>query len=282
MRYAIVHVAIATPWHPSSIPYPARAVLRVDSNADGIGEAGGVPCHHHGLRPSASAARDYSHRKNEKPKPELDLAHSFVAPPITGEHHRRLLSCDTHSARTSTAGPTSCATSSRFLTQTKSTWSLLWETSEGWMRCFSIIGKFVVTMMALIALVSTTRFSELLIGLQKLGVPRLLVIQLGFLYRYIFVLIDRAHHILRARAGRRLQNLGFKNELKIGASMVGSLLIRSIETAEQINIAMQARGFDGNWRTLSKLRIRRADLLFFLASAVLIVVVHFYLRPVLQ
>ena len=158
----------------------------------------------------------------------------------------------------------------------------LLETSEGWMRCFSIIGKFIVTMMALIALVSTTRFSELLIGLQKLGVPRLLVIQLGFLYRYIFVLIDRVHHILRARAGRRLQNLGFKNELKIGASMVGSLLIRSIETAEQINIAMQARGFDGNWRTLSKLRIRRADLLFFFASAVLIVVVHFYLRPVLQ
>ena len=76
----------------------------------------------------------------------------------------------------------------------------------GWLRCFTIIGKFIVTMLALMALVSTTRFNNLLTGLQRLGFPSLLVIQLGFLYRYIFVLIDRAHHILRARAGRRLRS----------------------------------------------------------------------------
>jgi len=158
----------------------------------------------------------------------------------------------------------------------------LWQMSRGWMRCFTILGKFTVTMLALIALVSTTRFSDLLAGLQRLGLPKVLVIQLGFLYRYIFVLIDRAHHILRARAGRKLRNLGFKTEFKIAAAMLGSLFIRSIDTAEHINIAMQARGFDGQWHTLSELQIRRRDLLFTLIAFFFMLGLYIFVRPVLQ
>ncbi len=158
---------------------------------------------------------------------------------------------------------------------------LLWQMTNGWLRCFAILGKFVVTMLALIALVSTTRFNDLLAGLQRLGVPRLLIIQLGFLYRHIFVLIDRVHHILRARAGRKLRNLGFKTELRTAASMLGSLFIRSIDTAEHISIAMQARGFDGSWHTLSRLHIRRCDVLFLLVAASFMLALYLFVRPIL-
>jgi len=157
-----------------------------------------------------------------------------------------------------------------------------WHSSLGWMRCFTILGKFVVTMSALIALVSTTRFGDLLLGLQRLGLPKLLIIQLAFLYRYIFVLIDIAHHILRARAGRKLRNLSFNKELKIVAAMLGSLFIRSVDIAQRVNIAMHARGFDGNWRSLSKLRIRRADLLFALVAVSFMSGLYFLIRPILQ
>ncbi len=157
-----------------------------------------------------------------------------------------------------------------------------WQTTLGWMRCFTILGKFIVTMLALIALVSTTRFNDLLAALQRLGLPKLLTVQLGLLYRYIFVLIDSAHHILRARQGRKLRNLGFKAELNVAASMLGSLFIRSINTAERISIAMQARGFDGTWRTLSKLRICRSDWLFAFAAACFMLTLYFFVRPVLH
>ena len=150
------------------------------------------------------------------------------------------------------------------------------------MRCFTILAKFIVTMMALIALVSTTRFSDLLAGLSKMGMPRLLTIQLGFLYRYIFILIDRAHHILRARAIRNLRKLPFRSELKIAAAMLGSLFIRSIDTAEQVNIAMQARAFNGKWRSTSKLKIRPNDLLFVLIAISFLAAIHFFVRPFLQ
>ena len=158
----------------------------------------------------------------------------------------------------------------------------VWGTSTGWLRCTVILGKFVVTMLALIALVSTTRFNALLVGLQKIGVPKLLVIQLGFLYRYIFILIDRVQHMLRARASRKLRNLGFKAELRTAGAMVGSLLVRSIDNAENISFAMQGRGFDGTWRTITRLRIRPADLIFAAVAGCFVLALQFIVRPALQ
>jgi len=158
---------------------------------------------------------------------------------------------------------------------------LTWQISVGWLRCFAILGKFVITMLTLIGLVSTTRFNDLLVGLQKLGLPKLLVIQLGLLYRYIFILIDRVQHMLRARSARKLRNLGFWMELKTAGAMIGTLLLSSIENAENINLAMQARGFDGTWRTVSRLRLRRQDLYFAAAGSAYLLALQFLVRPAL-
>ena len=143
-----------------------------------------------------------------------------------------------------------------------------WQSTLGWVRCYVIVGKFTVTMMALIALVSTTRFSDLLTGLQKLHLPKVLIMQLGFLYRYIFILIDRAQHILRARQIRRLRSLGARKEMKVAAAMVGSLLVRSLETAENVGIAMEGRGFSGRWHSLSGHKAGRGNVLFAFVAAV--------------
>ena len=137
-----------------------------------------------------------------------------------------------------------------------------WETTGGLLRCFSICGKFIITMAALVGLVATTRFSDLLAAMAKLGVPHLLVVQLGFLYRYIFMLIDRGYHVLRARAGRKLRKLGFGDEVKTTAAIVGSIFIGSIDLAGRVNMAMQGRGFDGRFHRLSEMRIGPADFLF--------------------
>lgn len=152
-------------------------------------------------------------------------------------------------------------------------------TTQGWLRCCVITGKFIVTMSALIALVSTTRFSDLLTAMRKLGMPKLLTIQLGFLYRYIFVLIDQGHHILQARTCRTLRRLSMKNELKIASAMLGSLFIRSIDAAEQIDLAMQARGFNGKWRTISRLKINLADYIFAFIFTCFIITLYFFVKP---
>jgi cobalt/nickel transport system permease protein len=158
---------------------------------------------------------------------------------------------------------------------------LTWHSTAGWLRCWTILAKFVVTMLGLMALVSTTKFADLLAGLRKLGVPKILTIQLGFLYRYIFLLIDTAHKILLARAGRTLRKLPFRTELRTAAAMVGSLLVRSIDNAQNVSIAMQARGFDGNWRTISRLHIGRSDIVFIAVAAVFLALLQLIIKPFL-
>jgi len=153
-----------------------------------------------------------------------------------------------------------------------------WETTGGVLRCFSICGKFIITMAALVGLVATTRFADLLAALAKLGVPHLLVVQLGFLYRYIFMLIDRGYHVLRARAGRKLRNLGFGDELRTTAAIVGSIFVGSIDLAGRVNMAMQGRGFDGRFHRLTEMRIGRADFLFAVILALYLVALQLVWR----
>lgn len=150
-----------------------------------------------------------------------------------------------------------------------------WQTTNGILRCFSIMGKFIVTMTALIALVATTRFADLLAAMSKLAVPKLLIMQLGFLHRYIFVLTEKAHRIIRARTGRTLRSLGAKQELKIAAAMIGTLCVSSIDSASRINIAMQARGFKGDLRTMTKMKTKTADWFYVAALIVFLATIYF-------
>ncbi len=148
-------------------------------------------------------------------------------------------------------------------------------TTVGVLRCISIVLKFAVTITTLMALICTTKFNLLLTAMNKLGMPRLLTIELGLLYRYIFVLIDKAQHILRARAIRKLRNLGFKRELKISGAMAGSLFLSSLETSSRVNMAMDARGFDGQFRCISQLKIGRGDYVFITAFVSYLIGLYF-------
>jgi cobalt/nickel transport system permease protein len=154
--------------------------------------------------------------------------------------------------------------------------------SGGWLRCFAILGKFTVTMLTLFALVSTTRFADLLAGLGTMRCPEILVVQLGMLYRYLFVLVDRVHHILRARNTRKLKNLGFHNETQVAAAMVGALFIHSIETSQRIQTAMQAMGFCGQFHSLRTMRMTRRDGYFIAAAIVFLVLIQWVVKPLLE
>lgn len=150
----------------------------------------------------------------------------------------------------------------------------------GVLRCISIILKFSITIAALMSLICTTKFNILLNGLGKMGMPKILIIQLGLIYRYIFMLIDKVQQILRARNIRRLRNLGFKKELKVAGSMVGSLFISSLETSSRVNMAMEARGFEGDFKTISHLQISSKDYIFGLIFAAYMALIVFLIKPI--
>jgi cobalt/nickel transport system permease protein len=134
-------------------------------------------------------------------------------------------------------------------------------TYEGLLVLWNVVVKSWLSALGLILLSATTPFPRLLKGLERLGVPRVMVMILSFMYRYLFVLVDEAMRMERARESRNLGG-GRVWQARTLGNMIGTLFLRSYERAERVYQAMLARGFDGEMRTLSELRFGRADLCF--------------------
>jgi len=108
----------------------------------------------------------------------------------------------------------------------------------------SMVIKSSLSVLAMILLVSTTRFGDLLRALRRLRLPGIMVMTLALMHRYIAVLDDETERMRRARASRTLVR-GRRRAWSDLAAVAARLFIRSSERAERIYHAMCARG----WRT---------------------------------
>jgi cobalt/nickel transport system permease protein len=116
--------------------------------------------------------------------------------------------------------------------------------SGGWVSYFSILVRFVLTVTAALSLIALTGFNTVCLALEKIGTPRPFVVQLLFLYRYIFVLADEAARLVRARSLRSFESKGMG--FKPFVSMLGQLLLRTLDRAQRVHLAMRCRGFEGH------------------------------------
>lgn len=138
----------------------------------------------------------------------------------------------------------------------------------GRLTALAISLRFVFCAAALIALVSTTQFPRLLKGFEKLGMPSLLVNQLRFLYRYLYVLIDQVMHMRLARRARDGGQGSMRRRWQSSAGLVGVLFTRTYDQAERTYQAMVVRGYDGVIHLAEPLRWRAGDTLFLVAVLV--------------
>jgi len=138
----------------------------------------------------------------------------------------------------------------------------LWQVSvtySGLQVLWNVVIKAWLSILSLILLTSTTKFTSLLKGLEQLKMPRVMVMVLSFMYRYLFVLVDE---VMRMKQARDSRNFGSRQRMRTVANMIGTLFIRSYERGERVYAAMLARGFDGQMRTLDRLSFRKLDACF--------------------
>ena len=136
--------------------------------------------------------------------------------------------------------------------------------SAGWISFASILVKFALTISAAILLIATTSFPGICRGLRRLGLPALFVSQLLFLYRYLFVLMEEAMRVVRARDMRSFGGRG--TGARVFVRIVGTLFLRTVERAERIYGAMLARGFRGDVPSMRREALRPSDAFFVLAT----------------
>lgn len=131
----------------------------------------------------------------------------------------------------------------------------------GWISCASIVVRAVLTLSAALILVAVTGFPAVCEALERLGMPRVFAIQMQFLYRYLFVLVEDARRSARALA---LRSCGRPLRLSIAASLIGFLLLRTWERADRIHLAMLARAYRGEFHPGRSKHFGRAEAAFVL------------------
>ena len=142
----------------------------------------------------------------------------------------------------------------------------------GWLTAANIAIKFAFGVLALTAMMCATPFALLLEAMRRLGMPQLVVMQLGFLYRYIFVLMDEAMRVRRARDFRGAALASTVRRLAAVGGVIGTLFIRTLDRSQRIHLAMAARGYRGEPHSLRQLRMSRLDVIFLTAVGVYLLV----------
>ncbi len=121
-----------------------------------------------------------------------------------------------------------------------------------------------------VLLTLTTRWAVLLRALRVLRVPAIFVSVLEMTYRYVFLLMQTAAETFTARRSRTVGRMGAAEGRRFAGGAMGSLWARTHATAEEVHGAMVSRGYTGEPRTLSPMRLGAGDAIW--ALIVLLVV----------
>ena len=109
----------------------------------------------------------------------------------------------------------------------------------GWV---AVAAKSTICLLTIILVSNTTPFSQILRVLKAVRVPGLLITTLALMHRYLFVLVEEAERMRRARASRTFTRRRGARWQAL-STVVGQLFVRASERAERIYDAMCARGW---------------------------------------
>ncbi len=144
----------------------------------------------------------------------------------------------------------------------------------------NILIKSGLSVITAVIFTATTRFTEMLTAMRSLGLPKELVGILGLMWRYLFILIDEARDLLRARQSR--SGVGFTPissiktlPIRVGTTgkMAGNLLLRSLERGERVYAAMCSRGYQGEPLQTEKQALTAVDVAVILIGLIFLVLV---------
>lgn len=115
---------------------------------------------------------------------------------------------------------------------------------EGLFNALMIASRFVCIIAVTLVLFGTAPFITSIKALRGLGLPDILADMILLTYRYLFEMADTLQAMRTAIRLRGFNGGKFSIEnLKTLSSLIGSLLVRSYEQAEQVYNAMILRGY---------------------------------------
>ncbi len=142
--------------------------------------------------------------------------------------------------------------------------------TSGWSPAAAMALRITSSVLALMLLISTTPFFDLLWALRWFRVPYVICSLLLLTYRYIFVMMEELELMNMARRSRGFSlkgNLLSKDIFRTISFTAGMLLVRSHARSQKIYEGLVARGYHGEIRVLSRPHARARDALLLIVFA---------------
>lgn len=135
-------------------------------------------------------------------------------------------------------------------------------TEPGLKGALLFTARVAASVSAVILLMLTTLWNDLLRSLRVLRLPAILVTAMGMTYRYVILLLRTVEELHLARKSRTISRIGARENRIWVANRMAYTFRKSMKLSEDVHLAMVSRGFDGEPRVLSRFRIKTRDMVW--------------------
>lgn len=136
--------------------------------------------------------------------------------------------------------------------------------TTGLLSMLTLMAKGVLTVLSSYLLAATTPVNGICTAMRMLHIPRMIVTEFMLIWRYLSLFLGEAEKTSQAYSLRAPGQKGIA--ASSWGSLLGSMLLRSMDRAAEVYEAMCLRGFTGDFPSERTKKIRRKDLLYLLAA----------------
>lgn len=130
----------------------------------------------------------------------------------------------------------------------------------GMLSGLTLFMKEICSIFACYLLISTTGIEKVCYALRCLHLPSIFITQILLTYRYITVLLFEAGQIYEAYSLRAPRQKGI--HFRVWGSLLGQLLFRSIDRANELYDSMLMRGYHGEFPCFKGLKLKIWDFVY--------------------
>lgn len=146
--------------------------------------------------------------------------------------------------------------------------------SKGMMSMITLMIKGILTSFATYLLIITTNIEKICYAMGKLHIPKIFITQVLFIYRYITVLLDEANQIIQAYSLRAPNQKGI--QYKVWGSLIGQLLLRTMDKADNIYESMCLRGYVGEFYYVKNEKTKGKDYVYLISWLVVFIIIRVF------
>ncbi|MDO4943384.1 MAG: energy-coupling factor transporter transmembrane component T, partial [Lachnospiraceae bacterium] len=145
--------------------------------------------------------------------------------------------------------------------------------TTGMISMLTLILKGFFAVISSLILISSTGIEEICYSLKLLHIPNMIIMTIMLIYRYIVLFLKEMQRIWISYQMRAPRQKGIN--YKAWGSMIGSLMIRSIDKAEIVYESMELRGYQPENFFLEDRKFDRYSLLYFLLGLAVILIFRY-------